>query len=150
MDYLGYTVYPNGDIMGKRGKLMLKPAKDKRGYLFVNLFINKKKNNIRVHRLVALCHIPNPDNKPTVDHIVSEDITNNSVSNLRWATRSEQAINRGISNRNTSGVKGVYKNKNGWVAQLRLNGKTMTKSCKTFELAVEKRKEWELEHHVIN
>ena len=150
MDYLGYTVYPNGDIMGKRGKLMLKPAKDKRGYLFVNLFINKKKNNIRVHRLVALCHIPNPDNKPTVDHIVSEDITNNSVSNLRWATRSEQNINRGMFCNNTSGVKGVTKKGNSWKAQLQVNGKVMTKTYKSFEKAVEKRKEWELEHHIIN
>ena len=150
MDYFGYTVYENGDILRKDGKGMLKPQKNKWGYLYVNISIDKEEYKIRVHRLVALYYIPNPDNKPEVDHIVSEDITNNSVSNLRWATRSEQAINRGISNRNTSGVKGVYKNKNGWVAQLRLNGKTMTKSCKTFELAVEKRKEWELEHHVIN
>ena len=149
MDYFGYTVYPNGDIMGKRG-WMLKPDKNNKGYLYVNISINKKRSGMYVHRLVALCYIPNPDNKPTVDHILCKEITNNNVNNLRWATRAEQSINRGIGISNTSGVKGVYKNKNGWVAQLCINGKTMTKSCKTFELAVEKRKEWELEHHVIN
>ena len=34
MDYLGYTVFENGDIMGKRG-WMLKPRKNEGGYLFV-------------------------------------------------------------------------------------------------------------------
>ena len=150
MDYLGYKVYENGDILRKDGKGMLKPDKNKQGYLRVGIWINNKKSNMKVHRLVALCHIPNPDNKPEVDHILSEEITNNDVSNLRWATHSEQMINRGMMSNNISGVKGVRKNKNGWKARLQVNGKLMEKQCKTFELAVEKRKEWELEHHVIN
>ena len=150
MDYLGYTVYENGDILRKDGKCMLKPQKNKGGYLYVNLSIDKEEYKMLVHRLVALYYIPNPDNKPEVDHIVSEDITNNSVSNLRWATRSEQNINRGMFCNNTSGVKGVKKHKNSWKAQLTRNGKTITKTYKSFEKAVEKRKEWELEHHVIN
>ena len=149
MDYLGYTVYKNGDILGKRG-CMLKPSKNNWGYLWVNIYIGKKKYTMRVHRLVALCYIPNPDNKPEVDHILSKEITNNNVSNLRWATRSEQAINTKINSRNTSGVKGVSKKRKGWIAYLTINGKTMTKYYNSFEKAVEKRKEWELEHHVIN
>ena len=149
MNYFGYTVYPNGDIMGKRG-WMLKPSKTNKGYLYVYIMINKKKNHMYVHKLVALCYIPNPDNKPEVDHILSKEITNNNVSNLRWATRSEQAINTKINSRNTSGVKGVSKKRKGWIAYLTINGKTMTKYYNSFEKAVEKRKEWELEHHVIN
>jgi hypothetical protein len=47
-----------------------------------------------VHRLVAETFIPNTENKPTVDHI-DRDATNNHVSNLRWATHSEQNYNRG-------------------------------------------------------
>ena len=45
-----------------------------------------------VHRLVAETYIPNPDKKPTVDHInrVRDD---NRVANLRWATHSEQVEN---------------------------------------------------------
>ena len=148
MDYYGYTVYKNGDVMGKRG-WMLKPQKNK-GYLRVCLRIDKNLYTLFVHRLVALCYIPNPDNKPTVDHILSKETTNNNVSNLRWATSSEQSINRSIRCTNTSGVKGVSKHYNGWRASLTRNGKTITKTFKTFEKAVEKRKEWELEHHVIN
>ena len=149
MNYYGYTVYENGDILGKSGKSMLKPTKDNGGYLLVNIYIDKKIHYMRVHRLVALCYIPNPDNKPTVDHILCKEITNNNVSNLRWATDSEQNINRGINITNTSGVKGVCKDGNGWRASLTINGKRMNKTFPTFEKAVAKRKEWELEFHQL-
>lgn len=45
-----------------------------------------------VHRLVAETFIPNPSGKPTVDHI-DRDTINNPLSNLRWATHSEQREN---------------------------------------------------------
>jgi len=149
MDYYNYTVYENGDVMRKDGKGMLKPSKTNKGYLYVIVYIDKKRHFMQVHRLVALCYIPNPDNKPTVDHIICKEITNNNVSNLRWATKSEQEINKGIRSDNTSGVKGVNKVKNSWMAKLRVNGKTITKTYKSFDKAVAKRKEWELEHHQL-
>ena len=149
MNYYGYKVYANGDIMGKFGK-MLKPSKNKDdGYLFVGIYIDKKRHHMKVHRLVALCYIPNPDNKPEVDHILCKEKTNNNVSNLRWATDSEQNINRGINITNTSGVKGISKHRNSWKATLMINGKRMTKTYKSFEKAVAKRKEWELEFHQL-
>jgi len=149
MDYYGYTVYANGDILGKWGKKMLKPSKNKGGYLYVNICNDKKYHKMSVHRIVALCYIENPDNKPEVDHILCKEKTNNNVSNLRWATRTEQEINKGISCNNTSGVKGISKNGNGWVARLTINGKRITKQYKSFDKAVAKRKEWELEHHQL-
>lgn len=45
-----------------------------------------------LHRLMAETFIVNPENKPTVDHI-DRDTTNNLLSNLRWATHSEQREN---------------------------------------------------------
>ena len=52
--------------------------------------INGKKE--KVHRLVALTFIPNPENKPYVDHIDTVS-TNNQVSNLRWVSPSENNNN---------------------------------------------------------
>ena len=149
MNYYGYTVYDNGDIMRKSGKGMLKPRKNKKGYLYVNICIDKKSTSMSVHRLVALCYIENPDNKPTVDHILCKEKTNNNVCNLRWATRTEQVINQDIRSDNISGVKGVSNHGNSWMAKLRVNGKTMTKTYKSFDKAVAKRKEWELEFHQL-
>jgi len=59
-----------------------------------------------IHRLIALTFIPNPENKPTIDHI-DRNKQNNNVSNLRWATPAEQSSNLGTYNTNTSGHKNV-------------------------------------------
>lgn len=58
------------------------------GYLKVILRKENKMKNYLVHRLVAETFIPNPENKPQVNHINGYKL-NNNVSNLEWVTRSE-------------------------------------------------------------
>ena len=66
----------------------LQQRKDQKGYMRVYLDENGKTRFVPVHRLVALAFIPNPKNKPQVNHI-DGDKTNNHVYNLEWATNSE-------------------------------------------------------------
>lgn len=64
-----------------------------KGYIMCVMTVNCKKiypNTIA--RLVAMAFIPNPDNKPQVDHI-STNILDNRVCNLRWVTAYENAHN---------------------------------------------------------
>ena len=49
----------------------------------------------RIHRLVGEAFIPNPEDKPTIDHI-NRNKKDNRVCNLRWATQKEQCDNRPI------------------------------------------------------
>lgn len=69
-----------------------KTRRDSYGYLVVTLSKNGKEKTMKVHRLVALAFIPNPDNKPLIDHIncIRDD---NRVENLRWVTTKENSNN---------------------------------------------------------
>lgn len=62
------------------------------GYPCVTLCREKKSRAIPIHRLLARVFIPNPENKPFIDHI-DTDKTNHSLSNLRWVTPKENANN---------------------------------------------------------
>jgi hypothetical protein len=59
-----------------------------RGYCVVKFSINAFKKNHLVHRLVATAFIPNPENKPTINHKDCNPL-NNRIENLEWATQSE-------------------------------------------------------------
>ena len=76
-----------------RKERILKSSIPKKGkYASVFLCKNGKIYPMPVHRVVAIAFIPNPENKPVVDHI-DTDITNNRVDNLRWATVQENCMN---------------------------------------------------------
>lgn len=63
-----------------------------RGYPYVTLCLNGRSRTRHIHYLVASAFIPNPENKPYVDHI-NTDKTDYSLSNLRWVTAKENSNN---------------------------------------------------------
>ena len=75
-----------------KAEKILKPRKNHYGYLRFNLYKDGKRKTISVHRLVAIAFIPNPENKPHIDHI-NTIRTDNNVKNLRWVTVQENARN---------------------------------------------------------
>lgn len=66
---------------------ILKQKSDKEGYKSVALCLNGKLYYKRVHRLMAIAFIPNPNNLPLINH-KDEDVTNNTLSNLEWCSAS--------------------------------------------------------------
>lgn len=71
------------NFRGKGVRQLLKQSNDKRGYKMVAIRANGQSCMMKVHRLVAMCFLPNPDNLPQVNH-KDEVHSNNDVSNLEW------------------------------------------------------------------
>jgi hypothetical protein len=84
-----------------KGKVLQPVTNTHNGYCYICLVGDKrKKTTCRYHRIVAEAFIPNPDNKPCVNHI-DGDKHNNHPSNLAWVTHSENtthAYDSGLMN----------------------------------------------------
>ena len=119
-DYNDYLIYPDGRVFSKKSNIFLKSG-DVAGYRRMAIWNNQGKKQLYVHRLVAIHYIPNPENKPEVDHKnrIRDD---NRVENLRWATISENEFNKGILCNNKSGFK--------WISNYNQSIRFSRKNCK--------------------
>lgn len=101
-----YEVSNIGRVCSFKGEYpkILKPRKNHKGYLIVGIYSGGKKVTKKVHRLVAKAFVPNPENKPEVNHI-DEDKENNVAENLEWVTCKENN-NHGTRNRRMAEAQG--------------------------------------------
>ena len=84
-----YSINENGEVKNDNtGRIKMPFMNKKNQYLMIDLWKDNKSYKVPIHRLVAEAFIPNPENKPCVDHI-DGNRKNNSIENLRWATYSE-------------------------------------------------------------
>jgi len=83
-----YLVSSEGLIWSRKSNKFLRLHKCKQGYLKITLHHNKVRKSFKVHRLVAMAFIPNPENKPEVNHIDGRKC-NNFWTNLEWVTPKE-------------------------------------------------------------
>lgn len=85
---LGYEVSSMGRFRNKRTQTVYKASISNVGYPRVLITKNYKQQQYHVHRLVAKAFVPNPGNKPDVNHIDGNK-RNNEAENLEWVTNQE-------------------------------------------------------------
>jgi hypothetical protein len=83
-----YQISSHGKVRSISSGNEMSIFSDNRGYQRVALRKNGFQKKIRVHRLVCISFLPNPDNKPFVNH-KDGNPSNNNIENLEWVTNSE-------------------------------------------------------------
>ena len=125
-DFENYSVSDFGNIKNNITNKVLKNNL-KTGYYNIDLTNNKNSKTFKVHRLVALAFIDNPENKSDVNH-KDKNKLNNNLTNLEWMTRKENNIHR------CAGIK-ITSNKNKEVLRIRPDTNEVIEKYDSIELA---------------
>lgn len=128
--FQNYSISSYGRVRNDKTERILRAGITDHGYFIVNLYKDKKRKSMKVHKLVTNAFIDNPEGKRCVDHI-NNDRLDNRITNLRYATDNENQHNRVLNKNNSSGIKGVYFNKQTkkWQAQISIDGIRIHMGC---------------------
>lgn len=88
---LARVIYRSDNVRQTYKESIKKQTLGKRGYYFVTLCKHGVMKKLKVHRLLAILFIPNPYNKPHVNHIDGNKL-NNDLENLEWCSNLENLI----------------------------------------------------------
>ncbi len=102
------VIRKNGIVMNYERKEKAINIKE-HGYSYVTISKNNKSKSHLLHRMVAETFIPNPDNKPFVNHIDGNK-QNNCISNLEWVTKQE--------NQSHSEINGMIRDRQGYMVDV--------------------------------
>lgn len=87
-----YQISNLGKVRNTNTKKLYITSIDTRGYYRINLYNNLGEyKTFRVHRLLGIAFIPNPNNYPCINHIDGNK-ANNDLSNLEWCTHQQNTI----------------------------------------------------------
>lgn len=90
--FSNYQISKDESVWSKHYNKILKPKIDRYGYYVINMINDEGIRKFpTIHRLVAITYIPNPDNKPQVNHKDGNKL-NNNISNLEWVTCKENIL----------------------------------------------------------
>lgn len=130
-----YLITTCGKVWSLRSKKFLKNQTDRYGYVYVHLQNKEHSKKYKIHRLVALAYIPNPLNKPQVNHEDGKKV-NNFPYNLSWSTNSENIKHafdlglciapKGINNKRSKKID-VYNNQYEFIETLNSIGEASKK-----------------------
>lgn len=131
-----YTINRQGVIKNRNNHTM-SIYHNKDGYPVISLTKNKKHKVYRVHRLLAIQYLCNPNNYNEIDHI-DRNKKNNSLDNLRWCSRVDNCQNMGLQKDNKTGHSNIHfsKYENKFIYKKRFNKKIHKKRFNTLEEAI--------------
>ena len=104
--YPGYKISDHGNLWNMKLKRILESPLNKDGYQRIGLWNSQVCKKFFIHRLVAIAFIPNPEDKPQINH-KDGNRTNNNLSNLEWVTNQENITHR-IEILGYNGTKGIH------------------------------------------
>ena len=103
-----YEISRIGSIRSVATKKLMTMQTTRRGYIRLTIIHDDGKRRPRsLHQLLALTYLPNPDEHKEIDHI-DRNRSNNSISNLRWVSRAEQAKNRVYNRKSKLRVRPIW------------------------------------------
>ena len=138
-EFPNYQINKLGEVMNTKTNFVLKETQFKNGYCGYGLSNDNGSKQRMTHRLVALTFITNPENLPTVNH-KDLDKTNNKLSNLEWASHSDQIKHSFENNKNRKKLIGIK------IIQITLDNKDI----KQFNSIKEAEKELNIKEIIIN